>query len=203
MNYDKDMGVLGALPKAVDGEFARGVEAAANTDDLISFLTDGEGDTVTFCCSNPDFNGLPNECVSVNAMWTNWIDRDFRADTRRDCLLAAVHAMKEAAQFGSEALILSPASVGRGEPHEVTDADRCAAAFGFQYPSTHFEPVAQDTLQVQTEAIWNEAVTACESAISDLCSKLDGCSVNYASDQFSDAFSALRRSSSQSSEKET
>lgn len=66
-----------------------------DTDGLISLLADGEGDTVVFCCSNPDFNGLPNECVSVNASWTNWTDRDFRADTRRECLIAAV-AMKAA-----------------------------------------------------------------------------------------------------------
>jgi hypothetical protein len=69
------------------------MKAAMTTDELIDLLTDGEGDTVTFCCRNPDFNGLPNECVTVNASWTNWQDHDFRADTREACLRAAVEAM--------------------------------------------------------------------------------------------------------------
>lgn len=64
------------------------------TDELIDALTDGEGDTVTFCCSNPDFNGLPDECVIVNASWTNWRDRDFRADTRQACLEMALAALR-------------------------------------------------------------------------------------------------------------
>ena len=63
------------------------------TDELIDALTDGEGDTVTFCCKNPDFNGLPNECVTVNASWTDWQDRDFRADTRQACLEMALAAL--------------------------------------------------------------------------------------------------------------
>lgn len=65
------------------------------TDELIDALTDGEGDTVTFGCKNPDFNGLPNECVTVNASWTGWQDRDFRADTRQACLEAALAASRE------------------------------------------------------------------------------------------------------------
>lgn len=70
------------------------------TDEAIDLLTDGEGDTVTFCCRNPDFNGLPNDCVTVNASWTDWQDRDFRADTRADSLRMAVDAMKVTALFG-------------------------------------------------------------------------------------------------------
>ena len=64
------------------------------TDEAIDALTDGEGDTLTFCCKNPDFNGLPNECVVVNASWTGWADREFRADTRHLCLLAALSALQ-------------------------------------------------------------------------------------------------------------
>jgi hypothetical protein len=66
------------------------------TDEFIDLLTDGEGDTLTFCCKNPDFNGLPAECVSVNASWTGWLDQDFRADTRKECLQQAVEAMRRA-----------------------------------------------------------------------------------------------------------
>ena len=62
----------------------------------IDIMTDGEGDTVTFCCKNPDFNGLPNECVIVNASWTDWQDRAFRADTREECLAMAIRALRVA-----------------------------------------------------------------------------------------------------------
>jgi len=72
------------------------------TDDLIDILTDGEGDSVTFVCKNPDFNGLPNECVIINASWTDWKDRSFRADTRRECLLLAVGAMHADALPGDQ-----------------------------------------------------------------------------------------------------
>lgn len=66
-------------------------------DEAIDLLTHGEGDMVTFCCKNPDFNGLPNECVIVNADWTGWQDRAFRADTRAECLVLAVKALRVAA----------------------------------------------------------------------------------------------------------
>lgn len=61
---------------------------------LINVLTDGEGDTVTFCCQNPDFNGLPNEAIIVNASWTNWEDKYFRANTKWECLNLAIQDMK-------------------------------------------------------------------------------------------------------------
>lgn len=72
---------------------------ALTTDEAIDLLTDGEGDTVAFCCKNPDFNGLPNECVVINASWTGWQDRAFRADTRAECLRLAIEAMRVAADL--------------------------------------------------------------------------------------------------------
>lgn len=72
-------------------------ETKGGTDRLIDCLTDGEGDTVTFCSPNADFNGLPNECVMVNGGWTDWQDRAFRADTRRQCLLEAAAAIRSLA----------------------------------------------------------------------------------------------------------
>jgi len=80
------------------------------TDELIDLLTDGEGDTVMFCCKNPDFNGMPNECVVVNASWTEWQDRSFRANTRRECLTLAVDAMRE----GASVQPVATDEVGRG-----------------------------------------------------------------------------------------
>lgn len=69
-------------------------------EEFIDILTDGEGDTVTFCSRNADFNGLPNDCVIVNASWTDWEDRVFRADTRADCLRVALETMRAIATEG-------------------------------------------------------------------------------------------------------
>lgn len=60
----------------------------------LDLLTAEEGATVTFCADNPDFNGLPNCCVFVNASWTDWEDVAFRADTRQECLDHALAAMR-------------------------------------------------------------------------------------------------------------
>lgn len=77
----------------------------------INLLTDGEGDAVTFCSPNQDFNGLPNECVVVSASWTGWTDREFRADTREECLRLAVAAMRAEARI-SAAIEPAPAEGG-------------------------------------------------------------------------------------------
>lgn len=47
-----------------------------------------EGATVAFTGPNPDFNGLPNHCVTVSGDFTGWKGKDFRADTILDCLRA-------------------------------------------------------------------------------------------------------------------
>lgn len=56
---------------------------------LVEKIMEDEGATVTFTGPNPDFNGLPNECVVVCGPTTNWQDMGFRADTLVDCLRAA------------------------------------------------------------------------------------------------------------------
>ena len=56
---------------------------------LIDFLRSQEGDEVTICCDNPDFNGQPNCAVICNGDWTGWEDRRFAADTVLDALSMA------------------------------------------------------------------------------------------------------------------
>jgi hypothetical protein len=72
-------------------------DADLTTDDFISLLMDGEGDSITFCSQNADYNFLPNELVIVNASWTAWADVSFRGHTRRECLQMALAKMREAA----------------------------------------------------------------------------------------------------------
>lgn len=71
-------------------------ETKLTTDQAIDILTDGEGNALTFCCTNPDFNGLPNEAITVTADWTDWQERYFRADTRAECLALAIDALRAA-----------------------------------------------------------------------------------------------------------
>lgn len=56
---------------------------------LVEQITAEEGATVTFVCPNPDFNGLPNEVVTVNR-GPDWQDTEYRGDTLADCLRAAI-----------------------------------------------------------------------------------------------------------------
>ena len=58
--------------------------------ELVDLICSDEGATVTFTGPNPDFNGLPNECVIVNGPTTDWHDVHFRADTLADCLRASL-----------------------------------------------------------------------------------------------------------------
>jgi len=67
---------------------------SGTTDQLIDLLTDSEGDSLTFQSKNVDFNDQPNECVTVNADWTNWQDQRFAADTRQQCLEMALQALR-------------------------------------------------------------------------------------------------------------
>jgi hypothetical protein len=64
-------------------------KTALATLSLIEKLTEDEGTTITLSGGNLDFNGLPNHVVTVNAEWTQWHDRDYRADTRLLCLVMA------------------------------------------------------------------------------------------------------------------
>lgn len=56
---------------------------------LIEQILAEEGASVTFVCSNPDFNGLPNEAVTV-LQGEDWQEVTYRADTLADCLRAAL-----------------------------------------------------------------------------------------------------------------
>lgn len=62
---------------------------------LLNELREEEGTLVTICSQNPDFNGLPNECISVNAWWTEWEDREFRANSLLECMRLALVAKGE------------------------------------------------------------------------------------------------------------
>ena len=56
---------------------------------LIEQITVEEGASVTFVCANPDFNGLPNEAVTV-FQGEDWQEVTYRDDTLADCLRAAL-----------------------------------------------------------------------------------------------------------------
>lgn len=62
---------------------------------LIEVLSDGEGDSVTVLCPNPDFNGQPAYAIECNGMWTSYIDRRFADDSQIECFRKAVKAMRE------------------------------------------------------------------------------------------------------------
>lgn len=61
---------------------------------LVEHITAEEGATVTFGCANPDFNGLPNEAVTI-VRGPNWTEETWRRDTLVGCLAAAVAAPPE------------------------------------------------------------------------------------------------------------
>jgi hypothetical protein len=59
---------------------------------LLDELCEDEGNQVTLGCSNPDFNGLPNEKIVVLAEFTQWQEREFTGNALLDCLRRAVEA---------------------------------------------------------------------------------------------------------------
>lgn len=61
---------------------------------LLNELREGEGDTVTLMCDNPDFNGLPDRAVECCGHWTDWHTERFQADTLHECLWLAVKAKR-------------------------------------------------------------------------------------------------------------
>ena len=58
----------------------------------IEVLRADEGNSITFVCDNPDFDGQPAAKVICNGDWTNWADRAFTGDTVFECLGAALAA---------------------------------------------------------------------------------------------------------------
>lgn len=55
---------------------------------LLNALRANEGATIEIACSNPDFNGQPNEVVEVIDDWTDWKPRKFGGETLLDALRA-------------------------------------------------------------------------------------------------------------------
>jgi hypothetical protein len=68
---------------------------AVNIVGMINDLRADEGDSVTFLCDNPDFNGQPNNAVEVSASWTDYKDERFTGDTLEAALTAACFAKAE------------------------------------------------------------------------------------------------------------
>jgi hypothetical protein len=50
---------------------------------------DHDGNSVAFTGDNPDFNGQPNCCVTIQASFTGWNEQDYRADTVEQCVMLA------------------------------------------------------------------------------------------------------------------
>lgn len=61
---------------------------------LVEQISAEEGATVAFSGPNPDFNGLPNEAVTVQ-QGPGWYEQTYRGDTLADCLRQAL-ARREA-----------------------------------------------------------------------------------------------------------
>jgi hypothetical protein len=61
---------------------------------LVDEILSEEGATVTFSGPNPDFNGLPNEVITV-VRGPAWTDETFRGDTLVDCLNQAISSKHE------------------------------------------------------------------------------------------------------------
>lgn len=59
-------------------------------------LREGEASSVELLCDNPDFNGQPNNAVSVYGEWTKYHPKRFAGDTMLDALKVAQAAKKEA-----------------------------------------------------------------------------------------------------------
>src|SRR6185437_9620991 len=90
--YEKDDGTFASFPiRPADGKEAGEAVAWREVEmmRLIDLLRSQEGDEVTICCDNPDFNGQPNCAVICNGDWTGWEDRRFAADTVLDALSMA------------------------------------------------------------------------------------------------------------------
>lgn len=61
----------------------------------IVFLTQDEGDAVTFLCENPEGTGPDNHAVGCCGGWTDWKERRFYAHTSVEALRKAVAARRE------------------------------------------------------------------------------------------------------------
>jgi len=77
---------LNALPQWAHTEIVRQRRAL----NAIDFLRAEEGNSITFVCDNPDFNGQPNAKVICHGAWTQWADRAFTGDRVGKALAAAL-----------------------------------------------------------------------------------------------------------------
>lgn len=101
----------------------------------IDVLRDGEGDTITFVCDNPDFNGQPNSKVVCNGAWTGWVDRGFTGTTAFEALASAVTAYSTGvAGETTEDELLNPGRKGSLEAQHRA-ATRKIASFATAYPA--------------------------------------------------------------------
>lgn len=64
----------------------------ANCMSFINYLRRSEGSSVSICCDNADYNGLPNCCIEVTDDWTEWEPKQFRADSLIQALGEACRA---------------------------------------------------------------------------------------------------------------
>lgn len=54
--------------------------------ELFEAIRQDECRAIYFCCSNPDFNDLPEECVDIHIFDDGGTEKEFRADTLVGCL---------------------------------------------------------------------------------------------------------------------
>lgn len=80
---------------AIYKEAWRQIERLAAIVDPLNRLREDEGNSVTFICPNPDFNGEPDEAIEVSAEWTNWEPRRFTGQSLAECLKAAEKAREQ------------------------------------------------------------------------------------------------------------
>lgn len=113
---------------------------------LLYYLREGEGDSITLLCDNPDFNGQPNNAVECCGAWTDWKDRRFTGDS----LVGAVRtaAVAKAALTGA----LVPAAPQPADLRERVDAS---------------EIINRATDDLSIAPHWHEGRTAKESLLLD------------------------------------
>lgn len=85
-----------APPRPSGNVRANWTESAEAILQAINELRAEEAASVLIPCQNPDFNGLPNEAVTVCGSWTDWEDRLYQADTLGQALANALADKRKA-----------------------------------------------------------------------------------------------------------
>lgn len=88
-NADRDAAL--ACVEVLDDRIsaAQGRDRWAGVIERVEQITAEEGASVTFVCANRDFNGLPNEAVTV-MQGEDWQEVTYRGDTLAACLQQAI-----------------------------------------------------------------------------------------------------------------